>query len=164
MVTEGEKISSSATRMLAQSEDPKVNHISISENGNYLLMAASQTVRIWDLRKLEPISKLNTGHSSYVNCVCQLEDSGKWTVITGSKDHYVKCFELPMNDPLSPIYHSTYFLTPPHYDSVEALAACSVNGQRFAFSASRDAMIKRFDLENGTQVNVCSTVVDKVSC
>lgn len=76
-------------------------------------------------------------------------------VATGSKDHYVKVFEVPpAGGIVSPLLH----LEPPHYDGVQALVVAknSVGADAELFSGSRDTGIKRWDLRNGElkQVNI----------
>lgn len=69
-------------------------------------------------------------------------------VATGSKDHYVKVFEVPPTGGIvSPLLH----LEPPHYDGVQALVVSksSLGADAELFSGSRDTGIKRWDLRNG---------------
>lgn len=88
-------------------------------------------------------------------CVTSWEGSGNTDFIaTGSKDHYVKVFEVGSTaGTVSPLLH----LEPPHYDGVQALAVAknSLGADAELFSGSRDTGIKRWDLRNGElkQVN-----------
>lgn len=75
-------------------------------------------------------------------------------VATGSKDHYVKVFEVPPTGGIvSPLLH----LEPPHYDGVQALVVSknSLGADAELFSGSRDTGIKRWDLRNGELKQVC---------
>ncbi|KAF7640706.1 hypothetical protein LDENG_00021260 [Lucifuga dentata] len=62
-------------------------------------------------------------------------------VITGSKDHYIKLFDVADGSlgSISP----THNFEPPHYDGIESLV---VQGD-FFFSGSRDNGIKKWDLD-----------------
>jgi kinesin family protein 4/21/27 len=67
-------------------------------------------------------------------------------VITGSKDHYVKVFEV--QEGIGGIHNPRMTLRPPHYDGIEAL---KIHGEHL-FSASRDACIKKWDISTGRLV------------
>lgn len=70
-------------------------------------------------------------------------------VATGSKDHYVKVFEVPVTGGL---VYPTHNLEPPHYDGVQSLAvddAAAIGRQAKLFSGSRDSGIKRWNLQTG---------------
>lgn len=87
-------------------------------------------------------------------CVTSWEGNTGDFVATGSKDHYVKVFEVSSTGGIvSPLLH----LEPPHYDGVQALAVAknSLGADAELFSGSRDTGIKRWDLRNGElkQVN-----------
>lgn len=75
-------------------------------------------------------------------------------VATGSKDHYVKVFEVPK---AGGVVYPLLNLEPPHYDGVQALAVApdAVGADAELFSGSRDSGIKRWDLKSGElkQVN-----------
>ncbi|KAH9517746.1 Kinesin-like protein kif21b, variant 2 [Dermatophagoides farinae] len=118
--------------------------IQLSADGSILFSTSDRIVRAWDLRKFQPISRLNTGHNSLVTCLAVDDDEINDTrlVITGSKDHYVKVFELEQN--LNGIYVPKYTLQPPHYDGIQALRL--INKGRFLFSGGRDGYIKKWDL------------------
>uniref|UniRef100_A0A8C8IC61 Kinesin motor domain-containing protein n=1 Tax=Oncorhynchus tshawytscha TaxID=74940 RepID=A0A8C8IC61_ONCTS len=84
-----------------------------------------------------------TGHIGSVMCLTVGQSLlGKDQVITGSKDHYVKVFDVAegMLGNLGPAHN----FEPPHYDGIECLA---IQGD-VLFSASRDNGIKKWDLEN----------------
>lgn len=83
-------------------------------------------------------------------CVASWEGSENGTdfVATGSKDHYVKVFEVSSSaGTVSPLLH----LEPPHYDGVQALVVAnnSLGADAELFSGSRDTGIKRWGLRNG---------------
>ena len=69
-----------------------------------LYAAAGNQVRIWDVRKFSSTGKLSGGHQAAVMCLAVgpspppasgLAPSGRVEfVVTGSKDHYVKVFEV----------------------------------------------------------------------
>lgn len=89
------------------------------------------------------------GHQAAVMCVASWEGpEGTDFVATGSKDHYVKVFEVSSAaGTVLPLLH----LEPPHYDGVQALVVAnnSVGADAELFSGSRDTGIKRWDLRNG---------------
>ena len=70
-----------------------------------------------------------------------IDDEGDY-VITGSKDHYIKVFNVA--DGKGGVVSPTVNLDPPHYDGIECLA---VSGD-FLFSASRDTCIKKWNLRS----------------
>ncbi|KAG8450958.1 hypothetical protein GDO86_003296 [Hymenochirus boettgeri] len=118
----------------------QINQITLNPEATMLYTAAGNAVRAWDLSRLQPIGKL-IGHMAPVMCLTVSNtQNGRDLVITGSKDHYVKMFELPSGwgGAVSP----TYNLEPPHYDGIECLAV--QNG--ILCSGSRDNGIKKWDL------------------
>ncbi|XP_053562891.1 kinesin-like protein KIF21B isoform X2 [Bombina bombina] len=119
----------------------QINQIALNPEGTILYTAAGNAVRAWELSRLQPIGKL-TGHMAPVMCLTVSNtQSGRDLVITGSKDHYIKMFELPSGwgGSVSP----TYNLEPPHYDGIECLAVQS----GILFSGSRDNGIKKWHLQ-----------------
>lgn len=89
-------------------------------------------------------------------CVATWEGSEAGTdfVATGSKDHYVKVFEVSSAaGTVSPLLH----LEPPHYDGVQALVVGNnaVGADAELFSGSRDTGIKRWNLHDGELKQVC---------
>ena len=70
-------------------------------------------------------------------------------VLTGSKDHYIKGFEVP--DDTNGIVQQCLSLEPPHYDGIQCLVVA--DGDTL-FSGSRDACIKKWDLERQTLLQV----------
>lgn len=94
------------------------------------------------------LGKLSGGHQAAVMCVATwVGPNSTDFVATGSKDHYVKVFEVPKTGGLiSPLLH----LEPPHYDGVQALIATkdSMGADAELFSGSRDLGLKKWDLRN----------------
>lgn len=178
LCSSGNTLSGNANLGLTQAGETPVTALSLGASGN-LYIAASDKVRIWDLRKcvlvedsinlnkiffvnlffsnsFTCIGKLIGGHQAAVMCVASWQGSDKGTdfVATGSKDHYVKVFEVSSTAGIvSPLLH----LEPPHYDGVQALAVAknSLGADAELFSGSRDTGIKRWDLRNGELKQVC---------
>lgn len=120
-----------------------------------LYAAAGSQVRIWDIRKFSSTGKLSGGHQAAVMCLAVgnappndggIGDERVEYVVTGSKDHYVKVFEV--RDGATGVLSPRFNLDPPHYDGVQCL---SLSGTRLV-SGSRDACIKLWDVEQGEQV------------
>jgi len=126
-----------------EKNESKILDIQFNKYGTVLFSTCGLIARIWDLRKFYCIGKLNTNHQSNIICMA-VEESGNDsnTVVTGSKDHYIKVFDV-MED-VGGVHHPTCTLTPPHYDGIEALA---ISGDQL-FSASRDACIKVWNLSH----------------
>ncbi|XP_077424001.1 kinesin-like protein KIF21A isoform X5 [Vanacampus margaritifer] len=118
-----------------------INQIALNPNGTVLYAAAGNSVRVWDLRRFASTGKL-TGHQGPVMCLT-VDHSGnnQDLVITGSKDHYVKLFDVTEGS-LGTI-GPTHNFEPPHYDGIESLV---IQGD-FFFSGSRDNGIKKWDLD-----------------
>ncbi len=72
-----------------------VNDVALSKSGLSLFSAAGDKVRVWDLRKFHSIGKLSGGHQAAVMCLVA-GDEGTEYVVTGSKDHYVKVFQVKL--------------------------------------------------------------------
>ncbi|XP_064477158.1 kinesin-like protein KIF21A isoform X2 [Ornithodoros turicata] len=121
--------------------ETRINAIELNHYGNLLFSAASNIVRIWDLRRYACVGKLAGGHQAAVMCMA-VDDAevDSSTVVTGSKDHYIKVFEIPESGcgVLTPKMN----LEPPHYDGIQSLALCN----DYLFSGSRDMCIKKWDL------------------
>ncbi|KAM9376923.1 kinesin-like protein KIF21A [Pholidichthys leucotaenia] len=119
----------------------QINQIALNPNGTVLYAAAGNSVRVWDLRRFASTGKL-TGHLGPVMCLT-VDQSGnnQDLVITGSKDHYIKLFDVTEGSlgSISP----THNFEPPHYDGIESLV---IQGDIF-FSGSRDNGIKKWDLD-----------------
>ncbi|CAL9696714.1 unnamed protein product [Knipowitschia caucasica] len=117
-----------------------INQICVNPSGTSLYAAAGNSVRVWDLRRLVSTGKLS-GHQGPVMCLT-VDQTGtnQDLVVTGSKDHYVKLFEVSPSSAgtLAP----SWTLDPPHYDGIETLL---VQGERL-FSGSRDTGLKLWHL------------------
>ncbi|XP_037623412.1 kinesin-like protein KIF21A isoform X7 [Sebastes umbrosus] len=119
----------------------QINQISLNPNGTVLYAAAGNSVRVWDLRRFASTGKL-TGHLGPVMCLT-VDQSGnnQDLVISGSKDHYIKLFDVTEGS-LGSI-GPTHNFEPPHYDGIESLV---IQGN-ILFSGSRDNGIKKWDLD-----------------
>lgn len=148
LCSSGNTLSGIANVGLTQAGETPITALSIGASGN-LYVAASDKVRVWDLRNYSCTGKLIGGHQAAVMCVTSWEGSNNTDfVATGSKDHYVKVFEVASSGGIvSPLLH----LEPPHYDGVQALVVASnaLGADAELFSGSRDTGIKRWDLRNG---------------
>ncbi|XP_077269575.1 kinesin-like protein 31E isoform X1 [Temnothorax americanus] len=109
-----------------------INDLALSLDEQELYTAASDKVRIWDLRKLTYTARLSTPHTAAVMCLAVAEDG---RVIAGSKDHLISLAEPNISGP-------SVSLAPPHYDGVQCLATIGST----LFSGSRDMCIKRWDV------------------
>ncbi|XP_017903423.1 PREDICTED: kinesin-like protein KIF21A isoform X13 [Capra hircus] len=106
-------------------------------------------IKVWDIRDsakcvrtltFQSTGKL-TGHLGPVMCLTvDRISNGQDLIITGSKDHYIKMFDVTEGalGTVSP----THNFEPPHYDGIEAL---TIHGDNL-FSGSRDNGIKKWDL------------------
>uniref|UniRef100_A0A8C3TZE9 Kinesin-like protein KIF21A n=1 Tax=Catharus ustulatus TaxID=91951 RepID=A0A8C3TZE9_CATUS len=118
----------------------QINQIALNPTGTFLYAAAGNSVRMWDLKRFQSTGKL-TGHQGPVMCLTVDQISnGQDLIVTGSKDHYIKMFDVTEGalGSVSP----THNFEPPHYDGIEALAIMGDN----LFSGSRDNGIKKWDL------------------
>ncbi|XP_067913305.1 kinesin-like protein KIF21B isoform X1 [Heterodontus francisci] len=141
-VISGDACASTASRTvsIAQGEH-QINQIALNPTGTLLYAATGNSVRIWDLKKIQPVGKL-MGHIGPVMCLTVERMATKHDlVITGSKDHYVKKFEIAEST-LGNV-GPTHNFEPPHYDGIESLAIHA----DILFSGSRDNGIKKWDLE-----------------
>uniref|UniRef100_A0A3P8US16 Kinesin family member 21A n=1 Tax=Cynoglossus semilaevis TaxID=244447 RepID=A0A3P8US16_CYNSE len=138
----GDVCSSNTSRTVTiPAGENQINDITLNPNGTILYAAAGNSVRVWDLRRFASTGKL-TGHLGPVMCLTvDQTGSNQELVITGSKDHYIKLFEVSEGSvgSISP----THNFEPPHYDGIESLV---VQGDTF-FSGSRDNGIKKWDLD-----------------
>ncbi|KAM4677060.1 kinesin-like protein KIF21A isoform 4-T4 [Discoglossus pictus] len=118
----------------------QINQIALNPTGTFLYAAAGNAVRMWDLKRFQSTGKL-TGHIGSVMCltVDQIAN-GQDLIITGSKDHYIKMFDI-VEGALGTV-SPTHCFEPPHYDGIEALVISGDN----LFSGSRDNGIKKWDL------------------
>uniref|UniRef100_UPI003AABBDE1 kinesin-like protein KIF21B n=1 Tax=Centroberyx gerrardi TaxID=166262 RepID=UPI003AABBDE1 len=141
-VVSGDACAGTTTRTITFAQgEYQINQIALNPSGSVLYAAAGNTVRIWDLNRMQAMGKL-TGHIGSVMCLTVGQSLlGKDQVITGSKDHYVKVFDVAEGT-LGNVGPAHNF-EPPHYDGIECLA---VHGD-VLFSGSRDNGIKKWDLE-----------------
>ncbi|XP_074486463.1 kinesin-like protein KIF21B isoform X4 [Sebastes fasciatus] len=141
-VISGDACASTTTRTITFAQgECQINQIALNPSGSVLYAAAGNTVRMWDLNRMQGMGKL-TGHIGSVMCLTVGQSLlGKDQLITGSKDHYVKVFDVAEGT-LGNIGPAHNF-EPPHYDGIECLA---VQGD-VLFSGSRDNGIKKWDLE-----------------
>ncbi|XP_046730812.1 kinesin-like protein KIF21B isoform X4 [Silurus meridionalis] len=141
-VVSGDACAGTSTRTITTTQgEYQINQIALNPSGSVLYAAAGNTVRTWDLNRMQASGKL-TGHIGSVMCLTVgYSGGGKDQVITGSKDHYVKVFDVTEGTQgnIGPAHN----FEPPHYDGIECLA---VHGD-VLFSGSRDNGIKKWDLE-----------------
>ncbi|XP_048356999.1 kinesin-like protein KIF21A isoform X3 [Sphaerodactylus townsendi] len=140
-VIPGDVCSGSANRMVTiPAGENQINQIALNPTGTFLYAAAGNAVRMWDLKRFHSTGKL-TGHLGPVMCLTvDSMSNGQDLIITGSKDHYIKMFDVTEGalGTVSP----THNFEPPHYDGIEAL---TIMGDSL-FSGSRDNGIKKWDL------------------
>lgn len=117
-----------------------ITDIALNRDGTALYSAAGSVVRVWDLRSFSAVGKLNGGHQAAVMVLAVDKQGINDMVITGSKDHYIKVFEVL--EERAGIMVPKHNLEPPHYDGIQSLA---INGNTL-FSGSRDMCIKKWDL------------------
>lgn len=120
-----------------------------------LYTAASDKVRIWDLRTFSCLGRLSGGHQAAVMCLTAWEGPNNADLVaTGSKDHYVKVFEVNSRGGTVPPLLN---LEPPHYDGVQALVvakdATGVDAE--LFSGSRAGQIGLPQDASGHLINLC---------
>uniref|UniRef100_A0A672SP65 Kinesin-like protein KIF21B n=1 Tax=Sinocyclocheilus grahami TaxID=75366 RepID=A0A672SP65_SINGR len=140
-VVSGDACASTTTHTITTAQgEYQINQIALNPSGSVLYAAAGNTVRTWDLNRMQTTGKL-TGHIGSVMCLTVgYSGGGKDQVITGSKDHYVKIFDVVEGTQgnIGPAHN----FEPPHYDGIECLA---IHGD-VLFSGSRDNGIKKWDL------------------
>ncbi|XP_041944187.1 kinesin-like protein KIF21B isoform X2 [Alosa sapidissima] len=141
-VVSGDACAGTTTRTITTAQgEYQINQINLNPAGTVLYAATGNTVRTWDLNRFQATGKL-TGHIGSVMCLTVGHSArGKDQVITGSKDHYVKVFDVAEGTQgnIGPAHN----FEPPHYDGIECLA---IYGD-VLFSGSRDNGIKKWDLE-----------------
>ncbi|XP_075217567.1 kinesin-like protein 31E isoform X2 [Lycorma delicatula] len=122
--------------------ESQVNDIALNHSGRTFYSAAGDKVRVWDIRKFAVTGKLSGGHQAAVMCLAVRKLSvDEDIVITGSKDHYIKVFEVASET--GGVYTPRVNLEPPHYDGIQSLAV----RDHVLFSGSRDSIIKKWDLD-----------------
>ncbi|XP_040885977.1 kinesin-like protein KIF21A isoform X2 [Toxotes jaculatrix] len=137
--------------------ESQINQITLNPSGSFLYAAAGNAIRMWDLRKFVSTGKL-TGHLGPVMCLTVDKlDNGQDVVLTGSKDHHIKMFEVAEGSQGSISCSHTF--EPAHQDGVESLA---VHGDVF-YSGSRDYYIKKWDLATKQLLKSASAQADWVS-
>ncbi|KAM7050190.1 kinesin-like protein KIF21B isoform 2-T2 [Molossus nigricans] len=141
-VISGDPCAATSSRAFTGAQgEQQVNQIALSPSGTMLYAASGNAVRIWELSRFQPVGKL-TGHIGPVMCLTVTQTASQHDlVVTGSKDHYVKMFEL--GECVGGTIGPTHNFEPPHYDGIECLA---IHGD-ILFSGSRDNGIKKWDLE-----------------
>lgn len=141
LVTVGDACSASTSRTVAiPSGENQINQISLNPTGTFLYAASGNAVRMWDLKRFQSTGKL-TGHLGPVMCLTvDRISNGQDLIITGSKDHYIKMFDV--TEGALGTVTPTHNFEPPHYDGIEAL---TIHGDNL-FSGSRDNGIKKWDL------------------
>ncbi|KAM9409662.1 kinesin-like protein KIF21B [Pholidichthys leucotaenia] len=141
-VLSGDACAGTTTRTITFAQgECQINQIALNPSGSVLYAATGNIVRMWDLNRMQAMGKL-TGHIGSVMCLTVGQSLlGKDQVITGSKDHYVKVFDVAEGT-LGNVGPAHNF-EPPHYDGIECLA---VQGD-VLFSGSRDNGIKKWELE-----------------
>ncbi|XP_056595316.1 kinesin-like protein KIF21A isoform X3 [Triplophysa dalaica] len=141
LVNTGDMCAASTNRTVTiPAGENQINQIFLNPSGTVLYAAAGNSVRMWDLRRFVSTGKL-TGHLSPVMCLTVDQTcNGQDLVITGSKDHYIKMFDV--SEGAAGSISPTHNFEPPHYDGIESLV---VQGDCL-FSGSRDNGIKKWDL------------------
>ncbi|XP_078091517.1 kinesin-like protein KIF21A isoform X2 [Mustelus asterias] len=120
--------------------ESQINQIALNPTGMFLYAASGNSVRMWDLKRFQSTGKL-TGHLGPVMCLTVDQTAnGQDLIITGSKDHYIKMFDV--TEGAIGTVGPTYNFEPPHYDGIESL---TVLGDSL-FSGSRDNGIKKWDM------------------
>ncbi|KAJ8374174.1 hypothetical protein SKAU_G00047540 [Synaphobranchus kaupii] len=140
-VTPGDACAASASRTAAiPPGEAQICQVALNPTGSFLYAAAGNAVRMWDLRRFVSTGKL-TGHQGTITCLTVDQTrSGQDLVLTGSKDRYIRMFEVSggTQGTVSPMHT----LDPAHADGVECL---QVQGDRL-FSGARDGGIRKWDL------------------
>uniref|UniRef100_M3ZS13 Kinesin family member 21A n=1 Tax=Xiphophorus maculatus TaxID=8083 RepID=M3ZS13_XIPMA len=148
---------SSARSLSIPPGESQINQIALNNSGSFLYAAAGNAVRMWDLRKFVSTGKL-TGHLGPVMCLSvEKLGHGQDVVLTGSKDHHIKMFEVTEGAQGS--VGSSYTFDPAHQDGVESLAV----HRDALYSSARDYYIKKWDMASKSLVQSVSAQTDWVS-
>ncbi|XP_027007617.2 kinesin-like protein KIF21A isoform X3 [Tachysurus fulvidraco] len=142
-VSQGDSCANLGSRAVAiPPGENQINQIALNPSGTFLYAAAGNSVRMWDLRRFVSTGKL-TGHLGPVMCLAvdQL-GNGQDVVITGSKDHSLKMFDVFEGAQGS--IPSTHNFEPAHQDGLEAV--CILGDS--VYSSARDHCIRRWDLSS----------------
>ncbi|XP_053506298.1 kinesin-like protein KIF21A isoform X1 [Ictalurus furcatus] len=141
-VSQGDSCANLGNRAVAiPPGENQINQIALNPSGTFLYAAAGNAVRMWDLRRFVSTGKL-TGHLGPVMCLAvdQL-GNGQDVVITGSKDHSLKMFDVLEGAQGS--IPSTHNFEPAHQDGLEALGILRDS----VYSVARDC-IRKWDLSS----------------
>ncbi|VDD91493.1 unnamed protein product [Enterobius vermicularis] len=117
----------------------------LDPTGRLLFTTFAGDVRIWDLEKVAAYGRLiSAPHSprSEVSCLAVTNDRPP-VVFTGSRDHYVKMYEVTAPNGEG-MYEACAEFVPPHYDNV----TCILPYGDSVFTASKDTNIMRFSLRD----------------
>lgn len=89
------------------------------------------------------MGKIVSGHQAPIICL-KLHSGvkGNENLITGSKDHLIKLFDLSNYQSSNCLVQPKFTLEPPHYDGVQ----CFAHRGSTLFSGSRDMHIKKWDI------------------
>ena len=132
--------------------EQQITDLKISTSSKYMFCAAGTSVNVWDLNSLSVCTKL-TGHKATVMSM-EMSSSDSPTIITGSKDRYVRVYEYSDYSKTSQLNcYPTSTLIPPHLDGVESLVY--LDKSNTLFTASRDKSIKKWDISRSAVVNTC---------
>ncbi|XP_037551754.1 LOW QUALITY PROTEIN: kinesin-like protein KIF21A [Nematolebias whitei] len=155
-VSSGDTCSSVRSLSIPQGES-QINQIALDPSASFLYAAAGNAVRMWDLRKFVSTGKL-TGHlGPVVSLAVEKFGHGQDVVLTGSKDHHIKMFEVAEGAQGS--ISSSHTFEPAHQDSVECLAV----HENVFYSSSRDFCIKKWDMASKRLLQLASAQTDWVS-
>lgn len=121
-------------------------HLSPHDSSRHLFVATGTAVNVWDLNKFAICTKL-VGHQGNVMTMA-VSHSSRPTIITGSKDHYVKIYRHEDWSASQGNCSPTATLSPPHMDGVESLAY--LDEKNILFTSSRDKSIKKWDMTSQT--------------
>ncbi|XP_075926812.1 kinesin-like protein KIF21A isoform X3 [Petromyzon marinus] len=140
-VTMGDQCASVSNRTVTfPAGESQINQIMLSHNGAFLYAAASNFVRMWDLNRFQSTGKLSGHTGPVMTLTVDYNADSTSKVITGSKDHYIRVFEV--SEGALGTVGPTRSMEPPHYDGIESLAVIG----DVLFSGSRDNGIKKWDL------------------
>lgn len=106
LCSSGNTLSGTSILSAVHPGESPITALSLGASGN-LYTAASDKVRFWDMRTYSCLGKLSGGHQAAVMCVSSWEGPNNTDfVATGSKDHYVKVFEVTSGGGLvNPLLH-----------------------------------------------------------
>jgi len=121
--------------------DASISDIGVNKDGSVIYLAFGNSVKMIDLKTYSTLGKL-TGHTGAVTCLLVAAGHNHDNVITGSKDHFIKIYEVVDEVAASQMPRTN--LEPPHYDGIESLAM----KDDVIFSGSRDNTIKKWNYSN----------------